>query len=114
MLLKACPRHGPYQPGNPPIPRGRCPECNRERNQARRSTSARGYGTSHQKLRKMWTPQVAAGLVACARCGQPIAPGDPWDLGHSDEDRRTYTGPEHRACNRGTAGRTKERMSRRW
>jgi hypothetical protein len=30
--LKCCRRHGTYQPGNPGIPGGRCPECVREHN----------------------------------------------------------------------------------
>ncbi len=75
----------------------------------RGKTSARGYGNRHQALRKQWAPKVAAGEVLCARCGRPIVPGTPWDLGHSDTDRRFYTGPEHRRCNRATAGRRKHR-----
>jgi hypothetical protein len=63
------------------------------------STTARGYGGRHQAERKRWAPLVAAGDVACARCGLPIAPGMAWDLGHT-EDRNGWTGPEHMACNR--------------
>lgn len=66
-------------------------------------TSARGYGTAHQEQRRRWQPKVDAGIVNCARCGQPIEPGRPWDLGHTD-DRRTWTGPEHRTCNRRAGG----------
>lgn len=69
----------------------------------RGSTYARGYGKKHEALRKSWRPKVDAGLVDCARCHQPIEPGRPWDLGHS-EDRRTWTGPEHLVCNRRAGG----------
>jgi hypothetical protein len=76
-------------------------------------TTARGYGHRHQQLRKRWAPIVAAGGVLCARCGQPILPGELWDLGHDDVDRRVYTGPEHRArCNRSAGGQEGNR--RRW
>jgi hypothetical protein len=50
-------------------------------------------------------PLVLAGGVLCARCGQPILPGQHWDLGHVDGDKSRYAGPEHRTCNRGTSGR---------
>ena len=76
----------------------------------RRRTVARGYGQRHRNLRKMWEPNVAAGTVRCARCGDPIRPGELWDLGHDDHDRSVYSGPEHRACNRATAGRERDRF----
>jgi hypothetical protein len=102
----------------PPIPavrlkRGRCPEhyraYEREKSRARRAkygtTAQRGYGRRHRHLRKAFARQVQTGLVKCARCGEPIAPGEPWDLGHDDSDRRRYSGAEHRYCNRSAAGR---------
>jgi hypothetical protein len=79
-----------------------------------RSTTARGYGHAHQKLRKRWAKEVAKGTVTCPRCGRMIEPGESWDLGHADHDRRRYVGPEHAGCNRATAGRGKVRQSRRW
>lgn len=81
------------------------------------STSARGYGTPHQAKRKQLAPIVAAGRAVCWRCGFPIHPNEPWDLGHDDDDRRVYRGPEHRACNRATTGRSRRQpniTSRRW
>jgi len=102
--------------------RGRCDSCRkayeREKSRARRAkygtTSQRGYGRRHRQLRAAMEKQVATGLVKCARCGEPIAPGSAWDLGHDDNDRRRYTGPEHRYCNRATAGRDNVRNSQRW
>lgn len=69
------------------------------------SAAAAGYGAEHRRARAAWAPRVASGVVACARCGVVIAPGEPWDLGHDDHDRSKYAGPEHRRCNRATAGR---------
>lgn len=68
------------------------------------TTSTRGYGAAHQAQRGKWRSTVEAGHATCARCGQPIAPGTPWDLGHTD-DRTAWTGPEHASCNRSAGGR---------
>jgi predicted nucleic acid-binding Zn ribbon protein len=78
-------------------------------------TAARGYGAKHQALRKEWAAKVDAGLVDCPRCGRPILPGTPWDLGHDDDDRTIYRGPEHQRCNRATnrRGRPRNRYTRR-
>ena len=78
----------------------------------RSTTANRGYGSRHQALRAKLAPRAAAGLTRCARCGKPIRPEEPWDLGHDDFDRTRYTGPEHARCNRATTGR--KRNSRRW
>jgi hypothetical protein len=65
----------------------------------------RGYDRPHRALRAELAPVVAAGGVRCAYCGEPIGPGEPWDLGHVDGDRNRYSGPEHRRCNRATSNR---------
>jgi hypothetical protein len=71
-------------------------------------TTERGYGNEHQKLRKRWAREVAAGVVLCARCGRLIAPGTPWDLDHAP-GKVGYLGPSHRRCNRATSTRRRER-----
>ena len=65
-----------------------------------------GYGAPHPATRQEWAPVVATGTVICWRCGEAIVPdfsirGHGWDLGHDDENRARYQGPEHVACNRG-------------
>ena len=86
-----------------------CADCKMKarhhRDRPKVTTTQAGYGHSHQAVRAAWRSRVEAGGVDCARCGLPIVPGEPWDLGHSDHDRAKYSGPEHRACNRATAGR---------
>jgi hypothetical protein len=81
-----------------------------------KATAQRGYGRRDRELRKAFEKQVQTGLAKCARCGEPIAPGSDWDLGHDDSVRRRYSGPEHRYCNRSAPGRRVERVmfSRVW
>jgi hypothetical protein len=57
------------------------------------------YDYRHHMIRKELAPFVQAGLVSCARCGEPIEAGAKWDLGHDDLDPRFYSGPEHSYCN---------------
>jgi hypothetical protein len=78
------------------------------------STSKRGYGWKHQKLRNRWARDVARGEVNCARCGEPIWPEEPWDLGHVDGDKTRHSRPEHRACNRAMATRRAKRRRMRF
>jgi hypothetical protein len=76
------------------------------------TTTERGYGHDHQRERARWAPLVAAGQVICWRCGYRIPPGSLWDLGHDDQDRSVYRGPEHRRCNRAAAARAKNKGKR--
>lgn len=80
------------------------------------STSARGYGARHQRLRKALAPYVVG--MPCARCGQPIKAGEAWDLDHTD-DRRGYLGPSHASGNRSAGAKKRNaksspRNSREW
>jgi hypothetical protein len=77
----------------------------------RKRIRSRAYGARHRQLRRALAPLVAAGGVNCARCGEPIEPGTPWDLGHTD-DGLGYSGPEHARCNRGAPHRNV--TSREW
>ena len=98
------------------------------RNRVNGTTTQRGYGTPHQKLRNQWKPLVDTGQVQChaTTCHEPtrwITPGTPWHLGHTT-DRQTWTGPEHQHCStadgarRGNRSRTRTIAtwitSRRW
>jgi hypothetical protein len=69
-----------------------------ESRRIRRSTSARGYGWTHQLARKRLEPVVRAGRAVCTKCGGVIQPGEAWHLDHSD-DRRAYAGAAHAYCN---------------
>jgi len=54
------------------------------------------YGHTHKLVRRAVAVSVNDGYAVCARCGHPIDPDEPWDLGHDDNDRSRYAGPEHR------------------
>jgi hypothetical protein len=71
----------------------------------KRPSSGIRYPHSHQQLRKREARRVEDGGVLCWRCGIGIDPGTPWDLGHDDDDRTIYRGPEHAKCNRATRAR---------
>ena len=72
---------------------GRCDHCRRQHWNSRGTSTERGYGQDHRDLRAAWQPLVEAGDVICWRCGDPIQPGEPWDMGHDDHDRSAYRGP---------------------
>lgn len=82
----------------------RCPQHRAETNRARGTTTQRGYGTPHKAERARWATILTQQPTPCARCGTPIHPGEPFDLGHT-EDRTTWTGPEHTTCNRSEGGK---------
>ena len=65
----------------------------------RRTTTEKGYDGAHRRQRATLAPLVSSGEAVCARCHQPILPGQPWDLDHTD-DRTGYLGASHQHCNR--------------
>lgn len=84
------------------------------------TTHQRGYGASHARRRRVAKRDVDAGSAVCWRCGEGISPGESWDLGHDDDNRRRYRGPEHVKCNRGAPSRLRKQevlrteFSRQW
>jgi hypothetical protein len=68
------------------------------------SSTQRGYGVAHQKLREHYAKLIEQGIVFCAypNCRRWIQPGMPWDLAHDPFDRSKYLGPAHVYCNRNT------------
>lgn len=88
-----------------------------------RSTTARGYGAAHNRRRKSDQELVEAGGAVCWRCGRPIVPMkllrrdgrmvSNWHLGHDDDDRTVYRGPEHEKCNLRAGGRQGARETNR-
>ena len=94
------------KPGCPHVVVNRyCIEHEREYEAKRGNSSQRGYGSAHQRLRATLTGPHQAGTLTCWRCDQIIPPSEPFDLGHDDDDRTKYAGPEHARCNRVAAGR---------
>lgn len=67
-------------------------------------TTDAGYDAKHKKLRAKIQSEMDGGKVFyCWRDGKVINPNEAWDLGHDDNDRSKYMGPEHARCNRATS-----------
>lgn len=80
----------------------------------RGSSTARGYDAAHRHLRRAWEARLATGEThTCAKCGQPVTATDQWDLGHTD-NRQSWTGPEHRSCNRKDGQRKATASAEHW
>ena len=79
-------------------------EREQRRRRAPRPENAILYNSIHRAIRARLKLDVDAGRCKCWRCGQPIVPATPWDLGHIDGTTR-IAGPEHARCNRGTSKR---------
>ena len=62
------------------------------------ATTRGGWGSAHQRRRAAIAPLVNAGKATCARCHEPIHPGDDWHLDHTAA-RNGYLGPSHARCN---------------
>lgn len=59
---------------------------------------------SYRQAKEAWRPIVAAGGVACSRCGQILDPLAPWDLDHYDDTDPEALHPAHPICNRAAGG----------
>jgi hypothetical protein len=72
----------------------------------RRSTTNVSRGRRAQLRAQAWADHDGI----CRRCGQPIDPEEPWDLGHIEAHvdggqlTRDNLAPEHRRCNRSAGG----------
>jgi hypothetical protein len=95
------------EPGCPELTdRTRCTKHSRARDKARGSRQERGYDAQHDRLRRAWQREMDRGLgITCWRCGDLIDPTN-WTLGHCDDDRTKYHGPECPPCDYATSGRT--------
>ena len=84
---------------------GLCLSCRRVADKARGSREERGYGARHRRLRAMFQARLDKGEdFRCWRCAKPIDPTY-WTLGHCDENRERYHGPECPPCDYATQGR---------
>lgn len=77
---------------------------------ARPVRKAKYENAAHRDGRRALEPIVALGRTPCVRCGRLILPGEPWDLGHPDEE--SPGGPEHAHCNRGAPARLGKKRRR--
>ncbi len=86
----------------PTVNRGGRPRSN----PSRLSTTNKGYGGAHQRLRARWAPLVATGTVRCAIGGELLKPWTKWHLAHADRPDAhrlgLYSGPACARHNNGT------------
>jgi hypothetical protein len=76
------------------------------------STTARGYGWQHQKLRAQLIASYNP-ASPCWRCGFALGPVPQLlVLGHVDGDKSRYAGLEHRWCSNASGGRLARRGPR--
>jgi hypothetical protein len=92
-------------------PAGRRRRRRRLRVRAPGHTTREGYGSQHQKLRRLaisaWQPGDP-----CTRCGKPMwGPPSTIHLGHTD-DKSGYRGLEHAHCNTSDGARRGNRTRR--
>ena len=75
------------------------------------SSTKRGYGAQHRKLREALLPKAYG--QPCARCGRPMLPGQALHLDHTDT-RTGYLGFSHKHCNMVAAARnsTRKRLAK--
>ena len=77
----------------------------------KRGASDRGYGTEHQKARRVAAAQHRD-TDPCVRCGEPLGPMGP-DLHYDhNDDRSGYLGFAHGVCNSREGARRGGRVSR--
>ena len=81
--------------------RGLCPACRREHERARGSSTQRGLGADHRRVRA----QVLREETTCWICGRPGSPGDPLTADHIDAradggtNTRENMRAAHASCN---------------
>lgn len=103
-----CDKCKPAVPTRPRTPEDR--QRDRLRDRERGTANERGYGATHQAVRRGLEPLVASGRAFCTEpiCLEPdrrIKPGSPWDLAHNRSVPGTYHGPAHSRCNRAEGAR---------
>lgn len=87
-----------------------CREHNAEHDKKRGTKAARGYGYGFKAQRREYAKQHMTQALTCWRCGEQIPIGEPFHLGHDDDDRTIIRGPEHPLCNLEAAGKASHRF----
>src|SRR5690606_22491985 len=88
MAVRKCVEGGQRWVQTTGRPSKRCRDC--------RAEQVERYGTEHKRLRKETLSQAYG--QPCARCGEPMQPGQELHLDHADEGSG-YIGFSHKRCN---------------